>query len=200
MSNQTILIIGCILGAYLLGSICSAILVCKCMNKPDPRTVGSKNPGATNVLRHGGRLAAILTLAGDILKGLVPVVVARLLELPQLYIAMVALAAFLGHLFPIYFKLKGGKGVATTFGIVFGLDIYLGLLATATWFLMAFIFRYSSLAALVMVFVLPFYCYFLNLPGYIIPIGILAIIVIIAHHENIRRLLSGKEHRFREKD
>ena len=184
---------------YLLGSISSAILVCKCFKCPDPRTVGSKNPGTTNVLRHCGKLAAFLTLLGDIAKGFIPVLMAKLLGMSDTIVAITALAAFLGHLFPIYYKFKGGKGVATTFGIVYALNLWLGLAATATWLLVAFIFRYSSLSALVMVILLPLYCYLLGLHGYIIPISILSIIVIIAHHENIKRLLTGSEGKFASK-
>jgi len=192
-NNLFIQTVACVVGAYLLGSICSAIFFCRLLQKPDPRTVGSRNPGATNVLRCAGRLAAILTLMGDILKGFIPVVIAKNFGLAPLYIAIVGFAALLGHLFPIYFKFKGGKGVATTFGVIYGLNISLGLLATLTWLLLALTFRYSSLAAIIMVIALPGYCYLLDLPFYILPTSLLTLIVIITHQQNIRRLIAGKE-------
>ena len=140
----------CLLGAYLFGSLSIAILICKILNKPDPRTVGSENPGTTNVFRCVGKLAALLTLVSDVSKGVIPVLVAKALGLPDTLIASVGLAAFCGHLFPLYFRFKGGKGVATSLGIAYGLNLWLGLLATGTWILTAMIFRYSSLAALIM--------------------------------------------------
>lgn len=194
------IITGFIVAAYLLGSICSAILVCKLLHKPDPRTVGSKNPGTTNVLRHGGKFAAGLTLLGDILKGFIPVIAARWYGLPLSWVAGVALAAFLGHLFPIYFRFKGGKGVAITFGIVFGLSLWLGIFAAVTWLIIAFIFRFASLSAIVMMILLPIYCYILNLADYTIPMCILSVLVILAHHENIRRLWRKEEGKIREPD
>lgn len=188
-----IIFICAILGSYLLGSTCSAIIVCQLLKKPDPRTLGSKNPGTTNVLRLYGKFAAALTLLGDVAKGLIPVLLAQLLQLPQMVVALIGLAAFIGHLFPVFFGFKGGKGVATTFGIVFGLNMMLGALATATWILTAIISRYSSLAALIMVMTLPIYCYLLNLSGYVIPLSILSIMVLITHRSNIKRLWYKQE-------
>lgn len=188
-----IMYIGWIIGSYLLGSICSAILVCQIMHKPDPRTVGSKNPGATNVLRCAGKTAALLTLVSDMAKGFLPTMLAGSLALPDLIVASIGLAALFGHLFPLYFGFKGGKGVATTFGIVYGLNIWLGLLATSTWLFTALLFRYSSLSALIMAAALPGYCYCLGLTEYIVPMSFLSFTVILAHYKNIKRLYHGQE-------
>src|SRR6266566_5014042 len=135
--------------AYLLGSISAAIVVARVMCLPDPRDVGSKNPGATNVLRYGGKLAAILTLLGDMLKGVLAVVIARAVTDDAAVLAASALTVFLGHLFPLFFGFKGGKGVATAFGVAFALNLWLGALLAGTWLLTALITRYSSLSALV---------------------------------------------------
>ncbi len=185
--------IGSIGVAYLLGSICSAILVCKLLGKPDPRTQGSRNPGATNVLRCGGRFAALLTLIGDFTKGWLPVMVAQSINLPPVYIGGIMLAALLGHLYPLYFGFKGGKGVATMLGVIYGLNLELGLLATATWVVIATIFRYVSLASLVMVVLLPCYAYWLQLHSYCITLAVLAGLVGYAHRKNIYRLWQGQE-------
>ena len=134
---------------YLFGSISAAIIVCRLMGLPDPRTEGSRNPGATNVARLGGKKAAALTLAGDMLKGLLPVLAAHALQAGPLVLALTALAAFLGHLYPVFFGFQGGKGVATALGVTFGLHWMIGLLTAATWLATALLFRYSSLSALV---------------------------------------------------
>ena len=129
--------------AYLLGSISSAVVIARVMGLPDPRETGSKNPGATNILRYGGKTAAVLTLAGDILKGVIPVLVARALTADAVIITLCGFAAFFGHLFPVFFGFRGGKGVATALGVWFALNPWVGLALLATWALMALLFRYS---------------------------------------------------------
>lgn len=179
--------------AYLLGSISSAILVCRLMGLPDPRTQGSQNPGATNVLRIGGKKAAAITLLGDMLKGLIPVLLAKAFGFESLALSLIALAAFLGHLFPLYFRFKGGKGVATLLGVSLGLTWPLGLALIATWLLVAFAFRYSSLAALVMTAAAPFYtAYFMDLPSALV-MGVMALLLIVRHRGNIEKLMKGTE-------
>src|SRR5689334_17854922 len=133
--------------AYLIGSISTAIVTCKIMRLPDPRDQGSGNPGATNVLRFGGKKAAIITLMGDMLKGVIPVLAAKWFGFNTVGLSLVAFAAFLGHLYPIFFRFQGGKGVATAFGCFIALSWPLGLLLAATWLIIAILFRYSSLAA-----------------------------------------------------
>jgi len=135
--------------AYLFGSISSAIIVCKLMGLPDPRTQGSQNPGATNVLRIGGKKAAIITLLGDMLKGVIPILAAKWYGLDPTGIACVTFAAFFGHLFPIFFRFQGGKGVATAIGCLLALSLPVGLSWLATWIIIAIIFRYSSLSSLI---------------------------------------------------
>ncbi|MEM6405998.1 MAG: glycerol-3-phosphate 1-O-acyltransferase PlsY, partial [Pseudomonadota bacterium] len=135
--------------AYLLGSVSSAILVCRCFRLPDPRTQGSHNPGATNVLRIGGKLPAAVTLAGDMAKGLIPMLVCHLLDVTPLVFACVGLAVFLGHLYPVFFKFQGGKGVATAMGMDLGLHWLIGLSVIGLWLLVAKVMRVSSLAALI---------------------------------------------------
>ncbi len=188
-----LIIAGFILFAYLLGSVSSAIIISKIMRLPDPREQGSGNPGATNVLRLGGKKAAIATLAGDILKGVIPVLVATLYDFSGILLASVAFAAFIGHLFPIFFGFKGGKGVATGFGAVTMLAWQVGIAMVATWLVVAFLFRYSSLAALVAFIAMPIYAYYLSDHQYVIPLALMALIMIIRHRSNIGRLLKGKE-------
>src|SRR6478736_5872051 len=158
---QTIAPFLAVLAAYLLGSLAFAVLVSKVMGLSDPRTFGSKNPGATNVLRSGSKPAAIITLLLDALKGFVPVLLVRLYGEPYGLddgtVAMVALAAFLGHLYPVFFRFQGGKGVATFIGAVFGIHWLLGIATGLTWLIIAFFFRYSSLASLVAAVFAPVY-------------------------------------------
>ncbi len=185
-----------VLTAYLLGSISAAIIVCKLMGLPDPRSQGSNNPGATNVLRIGGKKAAAITLFGDLLKGLIPVLIAQYLSDSPGIVASVALAAFLGHLYPVFFGFKGGKGVATAFGVLLGLSWQLGLSLLITWLIIAKIFRVSSLAALISTALTPFYIWFFDLPLAYLAMSIpLSALVIWRHRSNIQRLLRGEEGR-----
>ncbi len=181
--------------AYLLGSISFAVLMSKAFSLPDPRTYGSQNPGATNVLRSGKKSAAALTLLGDAAKGTVAVVIAQLYA-PQDYtlIAAVALAVFLGHLFPIFLRFKGGKGVATALGVLLALNLWLGLAGLATWVLVALVFRQSSLAALLAAAATPGYAYLMDLPREYLLVAIaLSLLLIWRHKSNIQNLLAGKE-------
>ena len=142
--------------SYLIGSISTAIITCKIMRLEDPRKVGSNNPGATNVLRHGGKKAAIITLLGDMLKGLIPVLLIIQLQADTLTVALVGLFALLGHIFPIYYGFKGGKGVATYYGAILGINWLVGLIALIIWLTMAALFKISSLSALVSISLTPF--------------------------------------------
>ncbi len=181
--------------SYLLGSISTAIIVCKLMQLPDPRTMGSGNPGATNVLRVGGKKAAAITLFGDMLKGLVPVLVAQWLKVDDLSLALVGFSAFIGHLYPVFFGFKGGKGVATLLGVLFGFSWLLGLATAGTWLIVARVFKLSSLAALIATALAPLYLYYIM--GKSIPliavIIVMTIILFWRHKENIQNILSGKE-------
>ena len=189
-----------IIGAYLLGSVASAVVTCRLMGLPDPRTHGSGNPGATNVLRQGGKKAAALTLAGDLLKGLIPVLVARLLDLPAEVIAATAGAAFLGHLYPVFFGFRGGKGVATGFGAMLGISWLLALALLATWLVMALAFRYSSLAAITAAALAPVFTVVLvPVPAYIVAVTGISFLLIWRHRSNIHNLLSGVEDRIGDK-
>jgi len=181
--------------AYLLGSISTAIVVCKLMQLPDPRTQGSGNPGATNVLRVGGKIPAAITLFGDMLKGLLPVLAARYLELSLLAIALTGTAAFIGHLFPIFFGFKGGKGVATLLGVLFGFSWWVGLATAATWLIIAKVFKLSSLAALIATALAPVYLFFLlpNTMPLILATILMVIILFWRHKSNIQNILSGSE-------
>ena len=183
-----------VLSGYLFGSISTAILTCHLMGLPDPRSEGSGNPGATNVLRLGGKKAAFLTLSGDMLKGLVPVLIAQALHASPLIQSATALAAFLGHLYPVFFGFKGGKGVATALGVAFGLYWLAGLSVAGIWLLMAFIFRISSLSALTAMLLSPA-CFWLFKPEPAF-IGVMIVITLMLfwrHRTNIRDLLSGTE-------
>jgi acyl phosphate:glycerol-3-phosphate acyltransferase len=193
-----------ILAAYLLGSVSFAIVVSKLFKLEDPRTYGSQNPGATNVLRTGNKAAAALTLLGDCVKGWVAVAAAVYLSQPlQLgdeVIAGVAFAVFAGHLWPIFFRFQGGKGVATALGVLLGLNPILGLATLTTWLIIARAFRYSSLAALAAAVFAPFYYALLfGVRAQLIAVTIMSILLIYRHRSNIANLLSGKESRIGQK-
>ncbi len=186
--------------AYLIGSISSAIIVCKVMGLPDPRTQGSGNPGATNVLRSGGKKAAAVTLLGDAFKGLLPVLLATYAGAGPVVIGATTAAAVVGHMFPVFFQFRGGKGVATAFGVAFGVNWVAGLLAVATWLAVALTFRYSSLAALTALALLPlFFWITAKSSALVIAAGLIAILVFWRHGDNIRRLLAGEESRIGKK-
>ena len=190
-------------GGYLFGSISTAILVCRIMGLPDPRTEGSRNPGATNVARLGGKRAAALTLAGDMLKGLIPVVAGHLLQVAPVILAGTALAAFLGHLYPVFFGFRGGKGVATALGVIFGLYWPIGLLTGGVWLLMALVFRISSLAGLIAILLTPlFFLWLMPEPPIVAAMVVLTVLLYWRHRTNIASLLSGREEKiqFGEKD
>lgn len=187
-----------IVAAYLIGSISSAILICKIAGLPDPRTLGSKNPGATNVLRIGSKTAAASVLLFDIFKGTIPVWSGYFLGVEPLYLGFVAIAACLGHMFPIFFGFKGGKAVATAFGVLLPINTYLALLIIFTWLFVARVSRYSSLAAIVTVALAPWYTWLIK-PVYTLPVFMLAVLIIIRHHGNIMRLIRGNERKIFEK-
>jgi glycerol-3-phosphate acyltransferase PlsY len=175
--------------AYLLGSVSTSILISKLAKIPDPRQVGSGNPGATNMLRVAGKKLAALTLVGDVCKGLMAVLIARFFfNQCDFYLGLVAFAAILGHIYPIFHKFKGGKGVATAFGAILGLSPLLGLAVVLTWLTIAFIFRYSSLAALVACSLAPVYALFLAPPKFFIGLALIAILILWRHRENLERL------------
>ncbi len=191
------------LAAYLIGSLSFAVIVSRVMGLDDPRTYGSNNPGATNVLRSGNKKAAVLTLLFDALKGYVPVLLARLygadFGLGWGSLALVGLAAFLGHLFPVFFKFEGGKGVATALGVLLGVDALLGGATALTWLLIAFFFRYSSLAALVAAVFAPVYY---AMGGAVVwpwhagmgwALMAMSALLVWRHKLNITRLLAGQE-------
>ena len=178
--------------AYLLGSISSAILVSRLFKLPDPRTHGSNNPGATNVYRLGGSLPACLVLVFDILKGTIPVWGAYFLKLEPLELGLIAVAACLGHMYPLFFSFKGGKAVATAFGSLLPIGLSLGGLLIGTWLLIVAITRYSSLAALVAVTLAPLYTWWIK-PLYTLPVTFITLLIIIRHRTNIVRLFKGGE-------
>ena len=183
-----------ILGGYLFGSISSAIITCRVLGLPDPRSQGSGNPGATNVLRIGGKKAAAVTLLGDMLKGLIPVLIAKLLGADLAIQAATAVAAFLGHLYPVFFGFQGGKGVATLLGVLLGIHWPVGLLTIATWLVIAKVFNISSLAALMSILVTPLYIWWL-IPDttLIIAMLLMGALLFWRHRSNIRNLLEGTE-------
>jgi len=192
-----------VLLAYLLGSLSFAVIVSKLMGLNDPRSFGSKNPGATNVLRSGNKTAAVATLLLDALKGWLPVVLVKWFGsdygLGDGTVAAVGLAAFLGHLYPVFFQFKGGKGVATAAGVLLGVSWVLGLATLATWLIVAYFSRYSSLAALAAAVFSPLYYLFGDRAAWYVDQGILVMLVVISallvyrHRENISKLLKGTE-------
>lgn len=192
------LIVPLCIAAYLLGSISSAVLVCKVMGYPDPRTEGSNNPGATNVMRIAGKPAAAITFAGDISKGIVPVLIAYAADATPFVAALVGAAAFLGHLFPVFFRFQGGKGVATAFGLLFVLHWPSGLVAAATWLSVFALNRISSVASLSAFIVAPA-CLFVWLPGAFWPMLAVSIAMIARHRANLEKLIRGEELGFKSK-
>ena len=195
-----------ILGAYLLGSISFAVVVSKCMALPDPYTYGSKNPGATNVLRTGNKKAALFTLLGDALKGWVAVLIARMVlgaepsGSLEWVLCAVIIAVFLGHLFPLFHSFRGGKGVATACGILFGINIFLGLATLSTWLIVAFFTRYSSLAAIAAALFAPLYYIFLfGFHPVVLALVIMCVLLIWRHRSNIQNLMNGSETRIGKK-
>jgi acyl phosphate:glycerol-3-phosphate acyltransferase len=189
-------IVLCIL-SYLLGSLSSAVILCRLAGVPDPRLAGSKNPGATNVLRLGGKTLAFLTLLCDVLKGALPVFVGRVFFVDSITMGFMMLAVVVGHMYPIFHGFKGGKGVATAAGAILALSWPAGVLLVLTWILMAFMFKISSLAALIAAILAPFYVGYtvgshqgLVLAGFVLLISVL---IIIKHRANIQRLMRGEE-------
>jgi glycerol-3-phosphate acyltransferase PlsY len=182
--------------AYLIGSVSFAVLVSRLMGLADPRSYGSGNPGATNVLRTGRRSAALLTLLGDSLKGVAAVLLARALGLGETVIVLSALAAFIGHVYPVFHRFQGGKGVATAAGVLLALDPWLGGPTLLTWLLIAFFFRYSSLAALVAAVFAPLWQMFMHGPGLrVAAVFVMGVILILRHRANIAKLMRGTESR-----
>lgn len=189
-----------VVAAYLLGSISFAVVVSKVFGLSDPRTYGSKNPGATNVLRSGNKAAAILTLIGDAFKGWLAVFLAiqfgERFGQTELTIGLVAVAVFLGHLWPVFFRFVGGKGVATALGVLLGLNPWLGLATLLVWLAVAVVFRYSSLAALVAALFAPFfYGLMFGMDSRLLAVGVMSLLLLYRHGSNIGNLLAGKETR-----
>ena len=190
----------CALGGYLAGSIPFALLVSRVFALPDPRTYGSKNIGATNVLRSGNRRAALLTLLGDSLKGWVAVMAAQLAGLAVELVALVGFCAFLGHVFPVWLRFHGGKGVATAAGVLIAFDWRIGLATIATWIAVAAATRYSSLAALVAAVAAPIVTWLLQGPGALLwAVAGMSVLLVVRHRGNIRKLARGEESRIGEK-
>ncbi|QGM80394.1 glycerol-3-phosphate 1-O-acyltransferase PlsY [Otariodibacter oris] len=181
-----------IAGSYLLGSISSAIIFCRLAGLPDPRTQGSHNPGATNVLRIGGKLSALGVLLFDVLKGFLPVSIAIYLGLRPTEIGFIALATCLGHIFPIFFQFRGGKGVATAFGAIFPIGYTIAGLAFGSWLIIFLLFGYSSLSAVVTAIVVPFYVWWFA-PEFTFPVALVCCLLVYRHHDNIQRLWRGQE-------
>ncbi len=185
-----------VVAAYLLGSVSFAVVTSRAFGIADPRTYGSGNPGATNVLRSGKKLAAALTLLGDAAKGWLAVMLAIHFSLTDIEVALIALAVFLGHVFPVFLKFKGGKGVATALGVLLALNAWLGLAALATWLIVALVFRLSSLSALTAAVGAPIYAMLLGLTReWVIACVIMSGLLIWRHKSNIRNLLAGRESR-----
>jgi len=180
--------------AYLIGSVCSAIIVCRLMGLPDPREQGSGNPGATNVMRFGGKKAAAITLLGDLLKGLLPVYAANWLGLPMELLALTGMAAFMGHLYPVFFDFKGGKGVATSVGVLLGYSWVLGFSVMATWILVYKLGKISSLSALVASVLSPAYAWFVvGDKAVVAASAVMTVLLLWRHKSNIQRLVAGQE-------
>ncbi|KOR30412.1 acyl-phosphate glycerol 3-phosphate acyltransferase [Achromatium sp. WMS2] len=183
-----------IIASYMLGSISSAVIVCKILKLPDPRSQGSGNPGATNVLRTGNKKAAAITLIGDSLKGLLPMLIAQIYQAEPTLLAGIGLGAFLGHLYPIWFNFRGGKGVATALGVQIGLDWMFGGIIAISWLIIAKLTRISSLAALISMSLAPIALWLLHPKLELLFMQIIiSILLLWRHHDNMARLISGAE-------
>ncbi|SFU39968.1 glycerol-3-phosphate 1-O-acyltransferase PlsY [Pseudoduganella namucuonensis] len=198
--NTALMTAALALGAYLLGSISFAVVSSKLFGIADPRTYGSKNPGATNVLRSGNKKAAIATLVGDAAKGWLAVfLVVRYQEqlgVGDMAVALVSIAVFLGHLWPVFFRFVGGKGVATAAGVLLGLNVWLGVATLVTWLVVAYAFRYSSLAALAAAVFAPFYYGLLfGVEPQLFAVAAMSMLLLFRHSQNIANLMAGKESR-----
>lgn len=180
--------------SYLVGSICSAVVVCNLCKLPDPRTGGSNNPGATNVLRLSGKKYAAIVLFADMMKGFLPLLIAGWLGAGHALLGFMALAAVIGHIYPIFFEFKGGKGVATALGAILGLNIVLGLIVCLIWFLVAKISHYSSLASIVSISITPILVLFFPSGGReFFQLLLITLIILYTHQDNIKRLKQGEE-------
>ncbi|MCV2883344.1 glycerol-3-phosphate 1-O-acyltransferase PlsY [Aestuariibacter sp. AA17] len=189
MTALTILLL---VSAYLIGSISSAILICRLFKLPDPREHGSSNPGATNVYRLGGKIPAIMVLVFDILKGTIPVWGSYFLGIEAFYLGLIAVAACLGHIFPLFFGFKGGKAVATAFGAMLPIGLGLAGLLIVSWGFVVYLTGYSSLGAIVAVSLAPLFTFWIK-PAYTIPVAMLSALIILRHKDNIVRLIKGQE-------
>ena len=185
-----------IFGTYLLGSVSSAIIFCRLAGLPDPRENGSRNPGTTNVLRIGGRLSALGVLLFDVLKGMLPIALALRFGLEPSEIGFIALAACLGHVFPIFFRFRGGKGVATALGTLIPFGMEISGLSLATWLITFLVFRYSSLSAVITALILPAFVWWYK-PEFTFPVALVCCLLVYRHHDNIQRLWRGQEDRIR---
>ena len=185
-----------IFGTYLLGSVSSAIIFCRLAGLPDPCENGSRNPGTTNVLRIGGRLSALGVLLFDVLKGMLPIALALRFGLEPSEIGFIALAACLGHVFPIFFRFRGGKGVATALGTLIPFGMEISGLSLATWLITFLVFRYSSLSAVITALILPAFVWWYK-PEFTFPVALVCCLLVYRHHDNIQRLWRGQEDRIR---
>lgn len=183
-----------IIVAYLIGSLSSALIVCKLMHLPDPRTQGSGNAGATNVLRMGNKNAAVLVLLGDVIKGLVVVILANIVNADAITLSLVAFAVVLGHIFPVFFGFHGGKGVATAFGVLIGFSIPVAVCVALTWLVFAALFRYASVASIMAALSAIFFGVFFA-QHHIFAIMLIAFTIVIMHYKNVLRLFKGQENK-----
>tara|TARA_B110000196_G_scaffold265331_1_gene238243 strand:- start:332 stop:919 length:588 start_codon:yes stop_codon:yes gene_type:complete len=187
-----------VLMAYFIGSLSFGIIISYFFKLSDPRTTGSRNPGATNVMRTGNKVAALLTLLGDMLKATIVITVANYMNLSEIHLVVISIAVLLGHIFPVYYGFRGGKGVATALGILLGINWMLALAVFFVWLFVFTIWRFSSLAAIVATFTAPIISYYLGFSSEILWLNIIiSTIVIYRHKANITNLLNGKEHRFK---
>lgn len=180
------------LGAYLLGSVCSAVIVARIFNLPNPQTQGSKNPGATNILRISGKKYAMMVLVLDALKGLIPVLIAKTLGFSGATLGFVGFFAVLGHIYPIFFDFKGGKGVATALGVFLGLNVVLLFFVLLTWTIIAYISKYSSLASIIAISLSPMFTFGID-PRLFLPLAMMALLIVYMHRDNINRLRDQTE-------
>lgn len=190
----TILFLVNTIAGYLIGSVCSAIIVCQLFDLPDPRQKGSKNPGATNVLRLAGKHYASIVLVADMLKGLLPLLLAHALDAGPTIMGFTCLAAVLGHMYPLFFNFKGGKGVATALGALLGFHVVLGSMVIVTWLVVAYISKYSSLASLIALLLAPFFALLHGgSPDAFLPLIVMSLLIVYKHRDNIARLVDGTE-------